>query len=214
MIRILLCLLLLAPLSVNAQEHNHDHDEQPTKEMRDKLLVVQPSDIVLGNPETAKVLIIEYASLSCPHCAEFYNSILPAFSGLIDSGEVALAHRHFPLNKVALDGALTVECSAIEDRAKILKSLYYRQRSWAFENDYLAKLIEIGKEFNLDEEDMNACLNDKTLQREILSKQLEARHLKVTSTPTYFFNHQKHSGLSKKEFLDNLRETLDKLKQD
>ncbi len=107
-----------------------------------------PNDRVLGKDDAA-ITLIEYASLSCSHCADFHTSILPSIQkDFIDTGKVRLIFRDFPLNASALAGAQLAQCAGKAGDEKYftaLKTLFHKQNDWAFDADYKGKAVDILK---------------------------------------------------------------------
>ena len=144
---------------------------------------------MLGNPE-ASVTIIEYASLSCPHCAEFHNKVLPGLKEkYIDTGKVAFVFRPFPLNLPAFHGTVLAYCAGDKRFYNFLKVLFDTQESWAFHKNYLEMLSNIGKLGGIKPQDFDRCIEDKALEESILeTKKHAANTLKLRSTPTFYVN--------------------------
>lgn len=177
----------------------------------DDLLSLQPDDKVLGSAK-AKVTVIEYASLSCPHCAEFHNDILPKIQKeYIDTGKVRLIFRHFPINAPALAGSKMVLCTAkLGDEVynNTLHTLFAKQKDWAFEKEFEPKLMDISKELGLDERAISACLADSQLEAKIIRTRKDAvDKLGVSSTPSFFINGTKTEHL---HGIEDFRPLLDK----
>ena len=178
----------------------------------DDLMKTQPNDYVLGS-QNAKVTIIEYASLSCPHCAVFY---LEAFDRInenyIKTGKAKFIFRDFPLNQQALIAGTIAECIAKDNKEnasekyhETLKILFKTQDSWAFDQKYTEKLEAIMKLDGMGQERFNACVNNKDLQNKILNKRMDATNsLQIRSTPTFYINGEMSEG-----YVDYL--TLEKL---
>lgn len=161
-----------------------------------ELKVKLPTDKVHGK-DGAKVTIIEYASLSCPHCAHFYTSILPDLEkDYIDTGKVQFIFRDFPLNEPGLMGAQLAHCAAQnggDDRYfAALKAMFSTQADWAFAEDFKDRLLAVGKALSLEEKSLKACMEDKEIQTNILTSRQEASEkLGVDSTPYFFINGEK-----------------------
>lgn len=158
-------------------------------------LQVRPTDVVLGSPD-AKVTIIEYASLTCPHCANFHNNVLSQVKErYIDKGTVKLAFRDFPLDGLALRAAMLPHCAGPERYYGMLGALFARQPQWATNQDPLAALGAIARQAGMSDEAFKACIADKAVEEKVLQSQLEAnKTLGVNSTPTFFINGVKQAG--------------------
>jgi protein-disulfide isomerase len=153
----------------------------------------------IGNPN-AKVTVKVFSSLTCPHCANFHNSIFNDLKkDYIDKGLVRFEHHAFPLDLAALNAEVVVRCqNNNEKKFKLLEEIYTKQKIWAVGSDInkINDLIkQIGIKFDLTEEKMNSCLNDNEAQDEILNQRIEAqKKYKIESTPTILVNEKKYTS--------------------
>lgn len=166
-------------------------------------------DMVLGQAE-APVTIIEYASLTCPHCASFHAEVLPAIKKeFIDTGKAKLIFRDFPLDQVAFAGAILARCAGPEKYFTYLNVLFAQQRQWASAKDPMAALKQIARLGGMPAEQFDKCLADKPLGDYILAQRLEGNQkFNVNSTPTLIINGKAESGVPS---LDELRKKLNAL---
>ena len=143
----------------------------------------------IGDPG-AKVIIKVFSSLTCPHCANFHNSI---FNDLkkeyIDKGLVKFEHHAFPLDLAALNAEVIVRCHANNDKKfELLEEIYKKQEFWAVGSDInrINELIKtIGNDFGLTEK-MNKCLENNKLQDEILNQRIDAqKNIKLSQHRLY-----------------------------
>ena len=148
----------------------------------------------------AKVTVKVFSSLTCPHCANFHNSI---FNNLkkeyIDKGLVRFEHHAFPLDLAALNAEVVVRCQSSNDKKfKLLEEIYKKQKIWAVGSDIdkINDLIKkIGTSLDLTEDKMNECLKDPSAQDEILNQRIEAqKKYKIKSTPTIKINEKKYTN--------------------
>jgi protein-disulfide isomerase len=148
----------------------------------------------LGDPN-APVTIIEYSSLTCPHCAHFHIDTLPALKErYIQTGEVRLVFRDFPLNQRALEAAVLAHCSGPDRYYGFIDVLFKQQASWATAEG-LGPLRQIGRLAGLSEEEMDACLADQALADSILQVRLEAQETyEVNSTPSFVIDDEVIAG--------------------
>ena len=143
----------------------------------------------IGNPD-AKVTVKVFSSLTCPHCATFHTSIFNKLKKeYIDEGLVRFEHHAFPLDLAALNAEVVVRCQTDnEKKFKLLEEIYNKQNFWAVGSDInkINDLIKkVGLDFDLTEEKMNACLENSSVQDEILNERIEAqKKYKIESTPT------------------------------
>jgi len=152
-------------------------------------------DHVLGDPD-APVTIIEYASLTCPHCAEFHEDVLPQLKErYIAPGKVRMIYRDFPLDQRALAAASLAHCAGPERYFGFLDVLFQTQETWARADDHLAALKRLGKLGGLTEEEMEACFADEELTNRILQTRLDAQNQhEISSTPTFIIDGKAYSG--------------------
>lgn len=157
-----------------------------------------PSDYVLGNKD-AKVIMIEYASLSCPHCAHFYNSIMPDIhKKYIDNGKIRYILRQYPLNEPALRGAMLVDCMGEQGTEKYYlfnKVLFDAQTKWAFDGNWQSALETIASVGGVSKEQFSACLSDTTRETKVLKGKMQAvNDLKIPHTPYFFIAGEAYNG--------------------
>ncbi len=159
-------------------------------------------DPMLGDPN-APVTIIEYASLSCPHCADFHNDMMPwVKETFIDTGEANLIYRDFPLNAPALWGAQLAHCTDRDKYFPFLELMFKRQRKWAFADDPKAELAKIANMGGVSKEAFEACMANESLQDEILKIRLDGQNAHdIKSTPSFVINDETISGIPSKDDL-------------
>jgi protein-disulfide isomerase len=155
----------------------------------------EPQEEALGDPN-APVTIIEYASLTCPHCAHFQKDVLPKLKErYIATGKVRLVYRDFPLDQRALAAAILAHCAGPERYFGFVDVLFQTQESWARADDYVAALKQIGKLGGLTEKQMDACFADQDLTNRILQSRLDAqKEHDVSSTPTFIIDGKAYPG--------------------
>ena len=152
-------------------------------------------DHALGDPN-APVTIVEYASLTCPHCAEFHQQVLPELKErYIVTGKVRMVYRDFPLDQRALAAAALAHCAGPERYFGFLDVLFETQENWARAEDYLAALKRLGKLGGLTEAQMDACFADQELADRILQTRLEAQNQHdISSTPSFVIDGKTYPG--------------------
>lgn len=156
----------------------------------------------LGDP-AAPVTIIEYASLSCPHCASFHEERLPWLKETyIDTGRVRLEFRDFPLNAPALWGAMLAHCAGEERYFAYLDLLFARQDRWAFGNQVMPELQRIAQQAGMSGADFEACMADQSLQDQIIKSRADGIEAHgVDSTPTFVIDGEVINGVPSEEDL-------------
>ncbi len=154
-------------------------------------------DMAIG-PANATVTVTEYASMTCPHCANFNETVFPKLkSEFIDSGKVRYVFREFPLDIKAAAGAMLARCIAKDDAPKyfaVIDLLFRQQNEWVMKNT-TETLTRIGKQAGLSQQQVEECLKDQALLEKIAADQKYANEvLKVNSTPTFFINGEMLKG--------------------
>lgn len=153
--------------------------------------LLQPGDLpdnVLG-PENAPITIVEYASLSCPHCASFHKDILPKLkSKYIDTGKVRYILREFPHNDQAMAASILARCVDPLKYFAFIDMLFAKQEEWAFKQDALERLKSIAKQAGFTEERFTQCLADEKLMKGIKQKIDRGEELGVRNIPSFFVN--------------------------
>ena len=176
-----------------------------------KELAVQPSDRILGKAE-APITIIEYASLTCPHCAHFDVTVLPKLKEKwIDTGKAKLILRDYPLDEPALRAAMVARCAPADRFYPLIDTFFAQQEQWATSRDYRAALEKLVKLGGMSDKEFKACISDKKLEDQVAQSRLTAaQQLGVNSTPTFFINGKKYDGEPTLEAFDKLLSGLAK----
>jgi protein-disulfide isomerase len=182
-------LAVLAKLGfvVNAQAQSRVPDAE----------LLQPSplgDAVMGSPD-APVTIIEYASMTCPHCAQFQAKTFPKLKErYIDTGKVRYIFREFPLDPLAAGAFMLARCADKDKYFSIIDLFFGTQREWVVPNP-LQPMFNIAKQAGYNEETFNACLKNQQILDGIQSvRDRAAKVLNVESTPTFFINGKRVIG--------------------
>ena len=160
-------------------------------------LMAEPTlpDIWLGAKD-APVTIIEYASMTCTHCAAFHQETWPTLkSKYIDAGKVRFVLREFPLDPLATAGFMLARCVGPEKRNAIVDLLFTQQKNWAFVPKPVEALESTVKQAGITHDAFEACLKDQKLYDEVNQERDKAgQQFKVDATPTFFINGVRHSG--------------------
>ena len=175
------------------------------------ILDIKDNDFYIGE-ESAPITIIEYASMSCSHCADFHNDTLAELKKeFIDTGKVKFIFRDFPFNYPALAGSMMMQCVPNEVRYDYMNALYKLQKSWVFRDHgkTRSELYKIMQSGGMQQEDFDACLSNVDLENQLLEGVMEAqREYKIDSTPSFIVNGVLYSGNKNiKEF----RQIIDKI---
>jgi protein-disulfide isomerase len=145
-------------------------------------------DMVLGS-DTAPCTIIEYASMTCPHCAHFHETTYPELKKkYIDTGKVRFIFREFPLDQLAAAAFMLARCGGKERYFPLIETLFQQQKDWVVQRP-LAPLMAISKQAGISEQGFNECLkNQQVLDGIEEVRQRASSKLNVQSTPTFFIN--------------------------
>jgi len=168
------------------------------------LETVQPGDHVLGDPN-APITVIEYASLTCSHCAHFHTQVLPEIKKKwIETGKVKLVYRDFPLDQIAAKAAQIAECAGNDKYFGVLDIIFRGQPQWATAADPLAELAKPLRIAGMGENEIKACLANDAMSNAVIKDYQGGEAMGVNSTPTLFINGQLYRGARSVEELDGV----------
>ncbi len=164
----------------------------------DTAALMQPGplgDVWLG-PADAKCTIIEYASMTCSHCARFHKETWPELrKRYIDTGKVRFTLREFPLDPLATAGFMLARCEGDKMYYPITDLLFDQQAGWAFTQKPVDNLEQMLKQAGYTKEKFEACLKDEKIYAGVNAvKQRGLDVFKVDSTPTFFINGTRYTG--------------------
>ncbi len=186
-------------------------------QMGSQLMVAGPlGERAVGSPD-APVTIVEYASMTCGHCASFHTDTYPELKeAYIETGKARLLMREFPLDPLAMAAFMLAHCAAgyepgmdvatlaaMEgDEAMkrdqryfaVVDALFKRQRQWAFTERPLDALLDMSRQIGVSEEKFNACLRDQALLDAITDVKDRGDALGVAATPTFYINGEEVRG--------------------
>ena len=176
-------------------------------------LVAKPvslPDMAIG-PAKAPVTIIEYASMSCPHCAGFEQNVFPMLkSKYIDTGKVRFVFREFPLDINAVAASMLARCIAKDDAGKYfgaIDTLFKQQDLLVIQPQ--ETLRSIGNQGGMTDQAVEACLKDQAMLDKLAADQKFAVDvLKVDATPTFFVNGEMLKGALSFEEMDQKIKSL------
>ena len=175
------------------------------------VLNIKDSDFVIGDAE-APITIIEYASMSCSHCADFHNNTLEELKvEYIDTGKVRFVFRDFPFNYPALAGSMMTRCVPNELRYEYMSALYKLQKTWVFRDNAKTKaeLYKIMQSGGMKQDEFDGCLSNVDLENNILEGVMNAqREFNIRSTPTFIVNGVLYSG---NKDIKEFRQIIDKI---
>ena len=177
----------------------------PLRRLRAQEMVLHPDDRILGD-RAAPVTILEYSSLTCPHCAAFHRDTLPKIKETwIAEGKVKLVYRHFPLDGVALRAAAVANCIEGERFFSFLDILFKSQKRWAGSNDPMKAIGQMARLAGLSGEEFESCANDQAEMDKILIGAQDAKTTYgVASTPTLIINGRKVEGARSYDYIGGI----------
>ena len=150
---------------------------------------------VLGD-ENAPVTMIEYASLTCPHCATFHNDVLPEIKEkLIDTGKLKLVFRDYPLDGVALRAAAVAQCAGDDRYFGVLNMLFKSQLTWARSEDPIDGIKQVVRFGGMNGDAVDACLADQAMIDAIVASRMKGeQEYNVSSTPSFILDGETIAG--------------------
>jgi len=152
-------------------------------------------DKILG-AEDAPVTIVEYASMTCGHCANFHNGAYKELKEqYVDTGKVRFIFREFPLDPVASAAFMLARCAPEDKYFDVVDIMFEQQRSWAYSDNPYNSLLNFSKQIGFTQESFEQCLTNQGLLDAVNTvRERGSNNFGVTSTPTFFINGEKHSG--------------------
>jgi protein-disulfide isomerase len=152
-------------------------------------------DISIGK-EDAKITIVEYASMTCPHCRHFHETTLPDLTkNYLDTGKARLILREFPFDPRATAAFMLARCAGDDKYYPMVSVLFQQQEVWATADDAQAALLQIARLAGFSEESFKACLTNQKLLNDVNAvRERATKEFGVESTPTFFINGKKYTG--------------------
>ncbi|ADE29535.1 DsbA family protein [Rickettsia prowazekii] len=192
----------------------HDSREQKKPEIRPTKVTfkIDDNDMVLGNKKS-NVIVVEYFSPTCPHCAYYHQTIFPELKKkYIDTNKIAYVIREFIATKQDLDAAILARCKGdINSFIQFHNIILQQQDKWAYSNKYRELLTDIGQLGGIPPEEYKQCLNsDKITATLIANTNLVAKAPKFIGTPSFFVNGVQTENYS----IDNISKAVDKALDD
>ena len=168
----------------------------------DFIIAKTDEEIFLGNKDS-KIVVIEYASMTCIHCANFHKEVYPKIKeNYIDTNKIKYIFRDFPLDKQALFGSVLARCAPREKYFDFVKLILNTQKKWVSNDDtFMDKLKNIGKLAGLNENKINTCFkNEQIVDKIIKSRSVGEQKYNISSTPSLIINEKKYSAMSYENF--------------
>jgi len=158
----------------------------------------EPLQVVVG-AEDAPVTVVEYMSLTCPHCANFHTTTLPdVMKNYVDTGKVRMVFRDFPLDAVAYRAAIVTHCMAEAGPKRyygFVQILFQQQQRWATSRDPLGEIAKLARIGGMSQERFDACLTNEDYGRRVIqSYQQGEAEFGIRSTPSFVVNGRTVAG--------------------
>lgn len=175
-----------------------------------ELLVAGPLGEKSEGKADAPVTVIEYASMTCGHCAKFATETFPQFKkDYIDTGKVRFILREFPLDPLSAAGFMIARCAPEDRYFSMVDLLFARQKDWAYSDKPVEGLQNLVKQAGFTQQSFEACLTNQELLDGVNAvRQRAAEKFGVNSTPTFFINGQIQRGAMT---IDALKKIIDPL---
>jgi protein-disulfide isomerase len=153
------------------------------------LLTPGPLGDEVQGAANAPVTLIEYASMTCPHCANFHETTYPEMKKkYIDTGKLRFIFREFPLDTLALAGSMLARCAGKEKFFPLIETLFAQQKEWVTQKP-MQPLLAIARQAGFTQQSFEECLANQQVQNGIEEvRQRAVQRLNVQSTPTFFVN--------------------------
>jgi len=152
-------------------------------------------EMVLGN-QKAKITVIEYASLGCPHCAQFHSETYQDVKkNYIDTGKIKFIFRDFPLGTPALAASMISRCSGSAKYFGMIDIFFRGQKQWSQAENPMDALKKIARFGGMSASDVDDCLQNQKLLDYIQNTARDGgeKH-KINSTPSFVIDGETHSG--------------------
>jgi protein-disulfide isomerase len=176
-----------------------------TMKMEDLAVEGPLGDVFMGSPD-AKVTIIEYASMTCSHCANFSTKIFPLVKEkYIDTGKVRFTLREFPFDPLATAAFMLARCKGNDKYYAMVELLFAQQKAWTGSDKPTEALLSVVRQAGFTQESFETCLKNKAIYDGVnFVKERGAKVFGVDSTPTFFINGEKRSGSISIEDMDKI----------
>lgn len=169
---------------------------QTTAEVIREGFTISENDMFVGDANS-KIILIEYFSPTCPHCAYYHKTIYPEIKKkYIDTNKIAYVTREFIGNKQDLDASILARClNDKESFFKYTEVILQQQESWSLSSKYRELLTNIGQLGGISPEKYSECLNDNSLVEKLINNtKLAAKSPRFMGTPAFFINGEQYDG--------------------
>ena len=166
----------------------------------------------IGNKDS-NVTVIEYASMTCEHCATFHNKVFPKLKEkYIETGKIKFIYRDFPLDQQALHASILARCAPKEKYFDFLELIFNTQEKWiSGKDEFVDKLTNIGQMGGLSENQISSCFRNENLVDLVIdNRSVGEKKYNINSTPSFIIYEKKFTAMSFKDFEKVLDNLLDK----
>lgn len=184
----------------------------PTVSSKNKIYQPGPYDFVYGEAD-APIQILEYFSLTCPHCENFHTNIFPKLKKkYIDTGKVMWIKRSYITDLASDGGTLLLNCVDKSSYEAYLNILITKQASWAYQKNFIERLKSIAALGGMSAEKFDTCMNNDKLKKDLNAMARKAkRTLKLSGTPAFFMNKKRIDVYNYKSFTKHIDEALNSI---
>jgi protein-disulfide isomerase len=167
------------------------------------LLVPSPLGDEIQGQADAPVTIVEYASMTCPHCSHFHETTYPEMKKkYIDTGKVRFIFREFPLDPLALAASMLARCAGKDRYFPLIDAFFAQQKDWVVQKP-LQPMFAIAKQAGFTQQTFDQCLANHQMEQGLVDERTRAQQkFNVNSTPTFFINGKTFRGTLTPEELD------------
>ena len=162
----------------------------------DQLMNIGPLPDIVQGATSAPITIVEYASMTCTHCAAFHDTTWPELkSKYIDSGRAKFILREFPLDPLATAAFMLARCAGPDKRNLLVDQMFNQQKTWAFVDKPIEPLLALVKTVGFSQTDFETCLRNQDLYEQVnQSRERAAEAFNIDATPTFFVQGRKLTG--------------------
>ncbi len=170
---------------------------------------LRADDMVMGSPK-ARVTVVEYASVTCPHCAHWHETVYPAFKAkYVDTGKVRFIIREFPFDPRAAAAFMLARCAPNGAYFPMVSMLFKQQETWASAEDGRTALLQMSKLAGFTQESFEKCLTDQKLLNDVNAvRERGAKDFGIDATPTFLINGKRYAGAMTVESMSALLDSL------
>ena len=169
-------------------------DDASMNELNITVSEVSLQELSIGDDD-APITIIEYASMTCSHCAEFHTETYPVLKkNYVEKGDVKFIFREFPLDKLSMATSMLARCVDSSISLAFIEILFQNRSKW-YSDNAITELKNLSKQAGLNSEDFDQCLNDQELLDQlIIQKENAIKEFQINSTPSFIINGKVISG--------------------